>query len=267
VLVQIDNAAYDEAVSIEDVNPTKAATLLHAVLAEADPKLLLVKMKEDSIMRLGAIYSKRGEVDHLQALFLAIRPFFVVIPKSRTAKIVRALIDLIIAAPELTALHEKNLAAAKAAGAHAVAPVSIQVTVCIDAITWCQTEKRTFLKQRIQSRLAALYVKLRQYADALPLIARLIKEVKKFDDKLLLVEVFLIESRAQLHLQNSQCMRHNGVCALRSLRMSVLLTEEWPHAAPARAECSCDRDDQYLTRFSPCASACACIADVFCRRA
>jgi 26S proteasome regulatory subunit N6 len=72
----------------------------------------------------------------------------------------------------------------------------------LDAIAWCGAEKRTFLKQRLQSRLASLYVKLKQYTDALPLIQKLIRDVKKFDDKLLLVEIFLVESRAHLALQN-----------------------------------------------------------------
>ncbi len=41
-----------------------------------------------------------------------------------------------------------------------------------------------------------------QYKDALRTISRVIRDVKKFDDKLLLVEISLIESRVYLALQN-----------------------------------------------------------------
>ena len=221
--LQLEHAAFDEAVSIEDVNPSKAASLYHSVLAEEDPANALVKVKEESIARLGALYAKQGQGAELKRLFVDIRPFFTRIPKSRTAKIVRALIDGVIASAELGAGHAAALQAAAQAAPHkqvkeAGAGVkSVQVEIVEEAIAWCQQEKRTFLKQRLQSRLAALLVKLKQYTDALPLIAKLIREVKKFDDKLLLVEVFLVESRAHLALQNSQDSAHqdSGIASIR----------------------------------------------------
>ena len=114
-------------------------------------------------------------------LFVSIRPFFSSIHKSRTAKIVRSLIDTV--------------------GSNS-ANLGLQAEICQDAIAWAESSKRTFLKQRIQTRLAAVYVEMERYNDAIALMGRLQREVKKFDDKLLLVEIFLIESRANLALEN-----------------------------------------------------------------
>lgn len=178
--VLIDNAAFDEAVSIEDVSPTKAMQLYQQVVLDADASGDHVRVKEESVAKLAALYAKHGKTTELKQLLTTIQPFFATIPKSRTAKIVRQVIDLVIASPELAAEHAKQTSALKAAGKKGLdaGPPAIQVQICLDAIAWCQTEKRTFLKQRIQARLAALYVKLKQYTDALPLITKLIKEVK-----------------------------------------------------------------------------------------
>lgn len=77
------------------------------------------------------------------------------------------------------------------------------IALCLKSIEWCKEEKRTFLRQRIESRLASLYLKMGKFNDALTLIKDLTREVKKLDDKLLLVEVYLTESRIQMRLQNT----------------------------------------------------------------
>lgn len=79
---------------------------------------------------------------------------------------------------------------------------SFLVEVCLDAIAWCEKEKRSFLRQRIQARLAALYADLKRYKEALQVIKRLVKEIKKFDDKPLMVEISLTEAFIYFDLQN-----------------------------------------------------------------
>ncbi|CAK0881643.1 unnamed protein product [Prorocentrum cordatum] len=101
-------------------------------------------------------------------------------PKAKTAKIVRQLIDLL---GKTTAFR-------------------LQIEMCQDCIEWCKEGKRTFLRQRVETRLAGLYLQESKYQDALELLTRLISEVKKLDDKLLLVEIFLIECRTHFALQN-----------------------------------------------------------------
>lgn len=54
----------------------------------------------------------------------------------------------------------------------------LQAELCQDSIAWCEREKRTFLKQRIQSRLALLLLKMKQYKDAIKLLTKLVREVR-----------------------------------------------------------------------------------------
>jgi len=78
----------------------------------------------------------------------------------------------------------------------------MQLQLCTEQVEWCRAEKRTFLRQRIEIRLASLYVDTHEYNQALPLIAGLLREVKRLDDKLLLVDIHLIESRCHHELKN-----------------------------------------------------------------
>lgn len=46
----------------------------------------------------------------------------------------------------------------------------IKVDVCKEQVEWARTEKRTFLRQRIELRLASLYLESKSYQEALGLI-------------------------------------------------------------------------------------------------
>ena len=47
----------------------------------------------------------------------------------------------------------------------------LQVEVCTEQVEWARTEKRTFLRQRLELRLAALYLDTQQYQKALGLLS------------------------------------------------------------------------------------------------
>ena len=51
------------------------------------------RAQESAIYQLGEVYAKQGEAAKLGALLTNLRPFFATIPKAKTAKIVRTLID------------------------------------------------------------------------------------------------------------------------------------------------------------------------------
>jgi hypothetical protein len=78
----------------------------------------------------------------------------------------------------------------------------MQVEVVKDLVEWAQQDKRVYLKQNLEARLVALYLDNKMYTDALALIAGLLKELKRLDDKMMLVEVHLLESRAYWALKN-----------------------------------------------------------------
>ena len=59
----------------------------------------------------------------------------------------------------------------------AMARPCVQVEVCKEQVEWASREKRTFLRQRIEARLAGLYLANKDYTAALGIISRLLTEV------------------------------------------------------------------------------------------
>ncbi|CAL9006847.1 unnamed protein product [Prunus brigantina] len=55
--------------------------------------------------------------------------------------------------------------------------------------------ERTFLRHRVEARLASLLMEIKEYSEALSLLSGLITEVRRLDDKLLLVDIDLLEKR------------------------------------------------------------------------
>lgn len=78
----------------------------------------------------------------------------------------------------------------------------IEVYITKDCIEWATAERRAFQRQDLEVRLVALYMTKQSYYDALTLINGLLRELKRLDDKLRLVEVQLLESRVYHALGN-----------------------------------------------------------------
>lgn len=78
----------------------------------------------------------------------------------------------------------------------------LEIELCQECIEWAKEEKRTFLRQSLEARLISLYYETQRYNEALLLGATLLKELKKLDDKNLLVEVQLFESKTYHALSN-----------------------------------------------------------------
>ena len=62
-------------------------------------------------------------------------------------------------------------------------------------IEWCEKESRSFLRMKIENKLADLFFKQGKYQEALELLNKLLHELKKRDDKQLIVESQLVESK------------------------------------------------------------------------
>lgn len=69
-------------------------------------------------------------------------------------------------------------------------------------VEWCVKEKRTYLKNRIELKLAALYLEVGEPSVSIKIIDPILIEVRKADDKLLLVELYLLESKINYHIKN-----------------------------------------------------------------
>lgn len=147
----------------------------------APPEEDISKVKENAILKLAALLVKSGSPEKVSDLLKTLRPFFATIAKAKTAKIVRGLLD----------------AVSKAENAE-----ELQISLCNETIQWCRDEKRTFLRQRVEGRLAALYLSHFRFAEALTIITELLREVKRLDDKAHLLEIQLVESRIHHALRN-----------------------------------------------------------------
>eukprot|EP00871_Galdieria_phlegrea_P004596 jgi/Galph1/5137/GphlegSOOS_G3715.1 len=141
----------------------------------------LLKYKEQAILSLLDEYVKNKQPEKIVQLSTILRPFFAQISKAKTAKLVRILLDRVAAIPGTE---------------------SIQINLCLQTIEWCRLEKRTFLRQRVQSKLAALYLQTGRSLESLSVLDELMKEVKKLDDKSLLLEIQLLECRCYHSLRN-----------------------------------------------------------------
>ena len=95
--------------------------------------------------------------------------------------------------------------------------VPIQISVTKSCIEWAVSERRSFLRQNLETRLVTLYMAQQSYYEALKLINGLLKELKRLDDKLVLVEVQLLESRVYHALGNQP----KAKAALTSARTSA----------------------------------------------
>merc|ERR1711970_1441220 len=137
--------------------------------------------REKNILELGEEYKKSGNAEKLAALIRDTRPFLREISKAKAARLVRSLVDMLLDSEGATEL---------------------EVTVCRENIEWAKKEHRTFLRQSLEARLISLYFETAQYTNALALAAQLLSELKKLDDKNLLVEVLLFESKTYHALGN-----------------------------------------------------------------
>ncbi|KAE8742433.1 Rpn6-like [Frankliniella occidentalis] len=140
-----------------------------------------IREKEQDILELGERYKKEGKANELADLIKATRPFLSQISKAKAAKLVRSLVDFFL---------------------DLEAGIGIEVQLCKECIEWAKEERRTFLRQSLEARLIALYFDTGMFAEALQLGSNLLRELKKLDDKNLLVEVLLLESKTYHALSN-----------------------------------------------------------------
>lgn len=141
----------------------------------------ILKERESGIMELGKQYKDEGNAKDLGRLIKMIRPFTKLISKAKAAKLVRGLVDIYLDMEAAT---------------------GYEVQLCKECIQWATDEKRTFLRQTLEARLIGLYYDTERYTDSLALISQLLRELKKLDDKNLLVEVQLLESKTYACLSN-----------------------------------------------------------------
>ncbi|KAG1358802.1 26S proteasome non-ATPase regulatory subunit 11 [Cocos nucifera] len=167
--------------ALEAKDPSLSISILYHVLENPSSSPESLRIKEQAISNLTELLMQERKAEELRSLLTQLRPFFSLIPKAKTAKIVRGIIDAVAKIPGTS---------------------DLQISLCKEMVEWTRSEKRTFLRQRVEARLAALLMENKEYAEALNLLTGLIKEVRRLDDKLLLVDIDLLESRLHFSLRN-----------------------------------------------------------------
>lgn len=212
----------------ELVDAGAQAQALRAVIGDADNGEDAVRVKEQAITKLTALYVQRGDIAALAGLVAALRPFFAVIPKARTAKIVRAILDALGRVPGST---------------------DAQVALCTETVEWCKAEKRSFLRLRVQLKLTQLLLAQAKFQAALSSVNGLLREVKRLDDKALLVEIHLIESRIHHALRNVPKARA-ALTAARTAASAIYVGPELQADIDEQAGILHSEERDYRTAFS-----------------
>lgn len=172
--------------SISDATPAAKIPILTSILNEPQNRYgsTASALKEQAVYALARAYCEDGRHDAVVTLLTGetCAPFFANITKAKTAKVVRAVLDAVCTlAPE---------------------ELDMQEQICQNIIAWCRAEKRSFLRQRVEAKMASVLFQQDKYGEALTLADKLLVELKKLDDKQLLVEVHLVESRIHHGLRN-----------------------------------------------------------------
>uniref|UniRef100_A0A0N5BAP1 PCI domain-containing protein n=1 Tax=Strongyloides papillosus TaxID=174720 RepID=A0A0N5BAP1_STREA len=138
--------------------------------------------EEEILIEVANELADKGRTDDLRLMIKKVRPFLVSLGKAKAAMIVRKLVDMCLT------IEGQN--------------GEIKIELCKECTQWADEQNRTFLRQSLQARLVKLYNDLGKYDEALKLSNTLVKELKKMDDKDLIVEVQLEEAKACYSLSN-----------------------------------------------------------------
>merc|ERR1719492_130951 len=144
----------------------------------------ILRDQEANILQLGEKLREEGKTKEMTDLIQKVRNFLRFMSKAKAAKLVRGLVDMFLEMERSEARGER------------------EVQLCKECIEWAKEERRTFLRQSLESRLVGLYFETERYQEAIALGSILLKELKKLDDKNLLVEVQLLESKTYHALGN-----------------------------------------------------------------
>jgi 26S proteasome regulatory subunit N6 len=134
----------------------------------------VTKEHENAAMKLATLLARKGDAQGVGGLVKSLRPWFAVVPKVRTAKIVKHLIK------ELDSIESAR---------------ALELEVVQEAIEWAEKEGMNVLRQTLATQLAALLFANEKYVPALEQLSKILREVKRLDDKQLQVEIQLLESR------------------------------------------------------------------------
>ncbi|KAJ2509607.1 26S proteasome regulatory subunit rpn6 [Coemansia sp. RSA 1939] len=171
----------EQAHNTEKESPQQAAEIYKAVLHADSSSDVGTAERETALLSLAALYERMQDASSLTELINNAQGFLVSVPRAKSSRLVRLLVD------RFNGIH---------------GGIQPQINTCQGMIEWSKSENREYLRQALETRLVSLYLDSHKYTDSLNLIAKLLAELKKLDDKMQLVEVHLLESRTFMALKN-----------------------------------------------------------------
>ncbi|GEQ67017.1 hypothetical protein JCM33374_g680 [Metschnikowia sp. JCM 33374] len=184
--------------------------------------------QESAIIELGKFYQENKSATKLDELIRSSRAVLSTFAKSKTAKIVKTLIEDFDKIPD---------------------SLDSQISSIKECIDWAVENKLSFLRQQLQLKLSSKLYSKGLHQEGLIIITELLREYKKLDDKSSLVEVQLVESQIFHALRNIPKSR----AALTSARTSAN-SIYCPTLLQAELDCQSGilnaEDKDYKTAFS-----------------
>lgn len=162
----------------------KAENIYNTIVFDVDSKES-VQDKEVAVGKLANIYATNSDSVKLHELVSHSRDIFSKISKAKVGKILKSLID------EYQNIEVYNEQVK-----------TLEVKSIKESAEWAVKEKKSFLRQSLQLKLATVYYNRKLYSDCLKIINNLLREFKKLDDKASLIEVQLLESKVYFELRN-----------------------------------------------------------------
>ena len=152
----------------------KLENLVSTIISDKEHQEDNASIFEKVLLALLDVYDAIGDQRKFADLLTKLKDYFIVIPKARTAKLVRLIIQALRKVPRSQ---------------------DLQVNLCREWIDWAIKEERTLLRQRLETELSEILLEQGRYNETLEIISKLTHELRKVDHKSQLIEVYLIESR------------------------------------------------------------------------
>ncbi|KAI9506182.1 26S proteasome regulatory subunit rpn6 [Coemansia spiralis] len=171
----------EQAFNAEKESPQQAVEIYKSVLFAAAASNVSASEREVALLSLAALFEKMQDAAALTGLINSSQNFLITVSRAKSSKLIRTLVDRF-----------NGISGG----------LQPQINTCQSMIEWSKSENREYLRQALETRLVSLYLDSRMYTEAITLISKLLTELKKLDDKMQLVEVHLLESRAFMALKN-----------------------------------------------------------------
>ena len=93
----------------QEAQPQRAVEKLREIVLGDHPNdAESIKIKEQALQKLASLYAKQHDATALRTLLAELRPLFSSIPKAKTAKIVKTVVDTIAKVPNSTAIQVQH---------------------------------------------------------------------------------------------------------------------------------------------------------------